>query len=177
MKNKKVLFLVQTAMIAAIYVVLTYFISAFNLASGAIQVRISEALVILPYFTPAAIPGLFLGCLLSNLLTGGMIWDVIFGSLATLLGAVGTWLLCRSSASASPSEKSSGSASLKKWLAPLPPIISNTLIIPFVLYYAYQFPGSIPYFMLTVGLGEIISCGILGLLLLNLLNKYRKYIF
>ena len=78
MKNKKVLFLVQAAMIAAIYVVLTYFISAFNLASGAIQVRISEALVILPYFTPAAIPGLFLGCLLSNLLTGGMIWDVIF---------------------------------------------------------------------------------------------------
>lgn len=167
MKNKKVLFLVQAAMIAAIYVVLTYFISAFNLASGAIQVRISEALVILPYFTPAAIPGLFLGCLLSNLLTGGMIWDVIFGSLATLLGAVGTWLLCHSSAS----------ASVKKWLAPLPPIISNTLIIPFVLYYAYQFPGSIPYFMLTVGLGEVISCGILGLLLLNILSRYRKYIF
>ena len=165
MQNKKVLFLVQAAMIAAIYVVLTYFISAFNLASGAIQVRISEALVILPYFTPAAIPGLFLGCLLSNLLTGGMIWDVIFGSLATLLGAVGTWLLCR------------GSAPVKKWLAPLPPIISNTLIVPFVLYYAYQFPGSIPYFMLTVGLGEVISCGILGLLLLNILNKYRKYIF
>lgn len=165
MQNKKVLFLVQAAMIAAIYVVLTYFISAFNLASGAIQVRISEALVILPYFTPAAIPGLFLGCLLSNLLTGGMIWDVIFGSLATLLGAIGTWLLCR------------GSAPAKKWLAPLPPIISNTLIIPFVLYYAYQFPGSIPYFMLTVGLGEVISCGILGLLLLNVLNKYRKYIF
>ena len=177
MKNKKVLFLVQAAMIAAIYVVLTYFISAFNLASGAIQVRISEVLVILPYFTPAAIPGLFLGCLLSNLLTGGMIWDVIFGSLATLLGAVGTWLLCHSSASASPQNKSSGSASVKKWLAPLPPIISNTLIIPFVLYYAYQFPGSIPYFMLTVGLGEVISCGILGLLLLNVLNKYRKYIF
>lgn len=165
MQNKKVLFLIQAAMIAAIYVVLTYFISAFNLASGAIQVRISEALVILPYFTPAAIPGLFLGCLLSNLLTGGMIWDVIFGSLATLLGAVGTWLLCR------------GSAPVKKWLAPLPPIISNTLIVPFVLYYAYQFPGSIPYFMLTVGLGEVISCGILGLLLLNILNKYRKYIF
>lgn len=175
MKKKKVLFLVQAAMIAAIYVVLTYFISAFNLASGAIQVRISEALVILPYFTPAAIPGLFLGCLLSNLLTGGMIWDVIFGSLATLLGAVGTWLLCRSSAS--PSKKGSGSASVKKWLAPLPPIISNTLIVPFVLYYAYHFPGSIPYFMLTVGLGEVISCGILGLLLLNLLNRYRKYIF
>ena len=70
MRNKKVLLIVQAALIAAIYVVLTYFISAFNLASGAIQVRISEALTILPVFTPAAIPGLFIGCLLSNLLTG-----------------------------------------------------------------------------------------------------------
>ncbi|MCP2867106.1 QueT transporter family protein, partial [Salmonella enterica] len=64
------------------------------LASGAIQVRISEALCVLPFFTPAAIPGLFLGCLLSNLLTGCIIWDVVFGSLATLLGALGTWLIC-----------------------------------------------------------------------------------
>ena len=70
MRNKKVLFLTQAAVIAAIYVVLTIFISAFNLASGAIQVRISEALTILPFFTPAAIPGLAIGCLLSNLLTG-----------------------------------------------------------------------------------------------------------
>ena len=93
MRNSKVQFIVHAAMIAAIYVVLTYFISAFNLASGAIQVRISEALTILPYFTPAAIPGLFVGCLLANLLTGAAIYDVIFGSLATLLGAVGTYLL------------------------------------------------------------------------------------
>ena len=64
MRNKKVLFLTQAAVIAAIYVVLTIFISAFNLASGAIQVRISEALTILPFFTPAAIPGLAIGCLL-----------------------------------------------------------------------------------------------------------------
>ena len=61
MRNKKVLFLTQAAVIAAIYVVLTIFISAFNLASGAIQVRISEALTILPFFTPAAIPGLAIG--------------------------------------------------------------------------------------------------------------------
>ena len=93
MRNKKVLFLTQAAVIAAIYVVLTIFISAFNLASGAIQVRISEALTILPFFTPAAIPGLAIGCLLSNLLTGVAVYDVVFGSLATLLGAVGTYLL------------------------------------------------------------------------------------
>lgn len=81
MRNKKVLLIVQAALIAAIYVVLTYFISAFNLASGAIQVRISEALTILPVFTPAAIPGLFIGCLLSNLLTGCMPLDVVFAVL------------------------------------------------------------------------------------------------
>ena len=70
MKKTSALRLTQAAMIAAIYVVLTYFISAFGLANGAIQVRISEALTILPIFTPAAIPGLFVGCLLSNILTG-----------------------------------------------------------------------------------------------------------
>ena len=172
MRNKKVLFIVQAAVIAAIYVVLTYFISAFDLASGAIQVRISEALCVLPFFTPAAIPGLFLGCLLGNFLTGCVIWDVIFGSLATLIGALGTYLLSR------PIPGKDGTASRKnKWLAPLPPIVANILIVPFVLHYAYQFPGSIPYFMLTVGIGEILSCGVLGSLLLNVLNKYKKYIF
>ncbi|MCM1058002.1 MAG: QueT transporter family protein [Firmicutes bacterium] len=173
MRNKKVLFIVQAAVIAAVYVVLTYFISAFNLASGAIQIRISEALCILPFFTPAAIPGLFLGCLLSNLLTGCIIWDVVFGSLATLLGAFGTWLISGRQGKGN-NVPASGKA---RWLAPLPPIAANTLIVPFVLYYAYHFPGSVPYFMLTVGMGEIISCGILGLLLLNVLDRYKKYIF
>lgn len=171
MNNKKVLFLVQAAVIAAIYVVLTYFISAFHLASDAIQIRISEALCVLPFFTPAAIPGLFLGCLISNLLTGCIIWDVIFGSLATLLGALGTWLLSGKAA------KASAPCRAKKLLAPLPPILANTLIVPLVLRYAYQLPGSIPYFMLTVGIGEIISCGILGHILLNVLSRYQKYIF
>ena len=120
MRNKKVLFLTQAAVIAAIYVVLTIFISAFNLASGAIQVRISEALTILPFFTPAAIPGLAIGCLLSNLLTGAAVYDVVFGSLATLLGAVGTYLLPK-----------------HKFLCTLPPVIANMVIIPFVLRYGY----------------------------------------
>ena len=89
MRNKKVLFAVQAAMIAALYVVLTYITNLLGLASGTIQVRFSEALCILPVFTPAAIPGLFIGCLISNLITGGIIWDIIFGSIATLLGALG----------------------------------------------------------------------------------------
>ena len=90
MKNQKVLYLTQAAMIAALYVVLTFVANALGLANGAIQIRFSEALTILPYFTPAAIPGLFIGCILSNTLTGCMIQDIIFGSLATLAGAFGT---------------------------------------------------------------------------------------
>lgn len=160
MRNKKALFITQSAMVAAIYVVLTYFVNAFDLANGAIQIRISEALTILPVFTPAAIPGVFLGCLLSNLLTGCIVWDVVFGSLATLIGAVGTYLLRR-----------------KKFLAPIPPVIANTLIVPYVLSYGYGIPGSIPFFMLTVGIGEVISCYVLGILLMTVLGKYRNVIF
>lgn len=160
MKNAKAYFITQAAIIAAIYVVLTFAVNAFDLANGAIQIRISEALTILPFFTSAAIPGLFAGCLLSNFLTGTPLWDVIFGSLATLLGALGTFFLRK-----------------HKWLTPIPPIIANILIIPPVLYYAYGLPGSIPLFMLTVGIGEVISCGILGMLLLLLLQKYRHIIF
>lgn len=159
--KKNVTLLTQAGMIAALYVVLTLFANALGLANYAIQVRFSEALTILPYFTPAAIPGLFVGCLLSNLLTGCMPLDVIFGSLATLLGAVGTWLLRKHI----------------KWLAPVPPIVANILIVPFVLAYVYHFEGSIPYFMVTVGAGEIISCGILGMILLISLEKYRHILF
>lgn len=114
--TNKIIFICQAAMIAALYVVMTYAINAFNLASGAIQVRVSEALTILPFFTPAAIPGLVIGCFIANLSTGAVILDVIFGTLATLLGALGTYALRK-----------------YKWLAPLPPIISNTIIVPWVL--------------------------------------------
>lgn len=93
MKNKKVKFIVDAAVIAALYVVLTYLAAAFNLSSGVIQVRFSEALTILPVFTPAAIPGLFVGCILANALTGAVVIDVICGSIATLIGAVGAWLI------------------------------------------------------------------------------------
>lgn len=158
--NKKVSFLTRAAVIAALYVVLTMIANALGLANFAVQVRFSEALTILPFFTPAAIPGLFAGCILSNILTGCLPLDIIFGSFATLLGAVGTRMLRRN-----------------KWLAPLPPIAANTLIVPFVLAYVYRFDGSIPFFILTVGAGEIISCGVLGMMLLITLQKYDKYLF
>ena len=167
MKNKGILFLTQAAMIAALYVVLTVFINAFHLASGAIQVRISEALTILPFFTPAAVPGLWLGCLIANLVTGCAPYDVLFGSIATLLGALGTWKL-------SDWMKHNKAS---RFLAPIPPILANTLIIPFILAYVYGLPDGIPYLMLTVGAGEVLSCGVLGIVLLLALLPQAGRIF
>ncbi len=159
MKNKNILLLTQAAMIAAIYVVLTYLFAAFSF--GEIQVRLSEALTILPIFTPAAVPGLFIGCLLGNLLGGAPLPDILCGSLATLIGAIGTYLLRRKN----------------HFLAPLPPILSNTLIVPLVLVYAYGINLPIPILMLSVGIGEVLSCGVLGLILYQPLQKYRHTIF
>ena len=158
-RNKYVLFLAQAAMIAAIYVVVTIVFAPFSY--GEVQVRISEALTILPCFTPAAIPGLFLGCFLSNVLGGCILPDIIFGSLATLLGALGTYILRRQN----------------KFLAPVSPVLANVLIVPFVLRYGYQIPLPIPFLMLTVGIGEVISCGVLGMILWHALDKYRYLIF
>ena len=159
MKNKGTLFLVQAAAIAAVYVVLTTVFAAFSF--GEVQVRISEALTILPVFIPAAIPGLFVGCIISNFLGGAILMDVIFGSIATLIGAVFTYKLRNSS----------------KWLAPVPPIVANALIVPFTLYYGYGVNLPIPFMMLTVGIGEVISCGVLGMILYGALSKYRHTIF
>lgn len=167
--------LVQAAMIAAIYVVLTLLANAFGLANYAIQVRFSEALTVLPFFTPAAVPGLFVGCILSNILTGCLPLDTVFGSLATLLGALGTYAIGRMNRKAALDTQKK--FSVYKFFAPLPPIIFNTLIVPFVLAYVYQFEGSVPYFMLTVGIGEMISCGALGLALLFSLDKYKNILF
>jgi uncharacterized membrane protein len=160
MRSKKVLFLTQAAMIAALYVILTYLANAFGLASNVIQVRLSEMLTILPYFTSAAIPGVTIGCLLANILTGCSLLDIIFGTLATLLGVVGSYLLRK-----------------HKFLVPLPPIIANVLIVPWILRISYGIKDAIPYMMLTVGIGEVISCGILGMILLISLGKYRGIIF
>ena len=159
MQNKKILFMVQAAMIAAIYVALTYLFAPISFSE--IQVRIAEALTILPVFTPAAIPGLFVGCLIGNTLGGALIPDIVFGSLATLIGAVFTWMLRKA----------------HPFLAPVPPIVSNMLIVPFVLRYAYEVMLPIPLMMLTVGIGEVISCGVLGLALYFALRKHKDAIF
>ncbi len=158
MKNKKALFITQGAVIAAIYVVL---VVVFNYWSfGPIQFRIAEVLTILPYFTPAAIPGLFIGCIIANVMGGAVIWDIVFGSIATLIGAIGTYMLRKN-----------------KWLAPLPPVIANTLIVPFVLKYAYGTEELVPLLMVSIGASELVVCGVLGMLLLFALNKYRHIIF
>lgn len=157
--QNQVMLLVHAAMIAALYVVLTFLANSLGLASSAIQIRFSEALTVLPYFTPAAIPGLFVGCLLSNILTGCALPDIIFGSLATLIGAVFTRKIRK-----------------YKWLAPVPPILANAVIVPFVLLYAY---GIRPLWLsfVTVTIGEMISCGVLGMILLFSLQKYASRIF
>ena len=159
MRNKKVLFITQAAMIAAVYVVLTYVFAPISF--GEVQFRISEALTILPVFTPAAIPGVFVGCLLGNMLGGAVLPDIIFGSLATLIGAVGTYLLRKHPVP----------------FAPVPPILANTVIVPFVLKYAYGVEHGIPFIMLTVCIGEILACGILGLALYAVLKPRSKEIF
>lgn len=157
MKNKNVQFMTQAAMIAALYVILTMLANAFGLARNAIQIRLSEALTILPYFTASAVPGVTIGCLIANLLTGASLPDIVFGTLATLAGAAGTYALRKKS----------------KWLAPLPPIAANALIIPPVLYYAY---GVKPvwFSFVTVTIGEVICCGVMGMALLHALLKYKK---
>ena len=158
--NKKIKFITQSAMIAALYVVLTYVFAPFSF--GPVQVRLAEALTVLPVFTPAAIPGLFIGCILGNIVGGAIVWDIVFGSVATLIGAVLTYLLRKKII----------------YLAVLPPILSNTLIIPFILYYAYGFTeSSVPFMMLTVGAGEVLSCGVLGVLLYFALRKVKSKIF
>ena len=159
MRNKNINFLTQAAMIAAIYVVLTYVFAPFSF--GEVQVRIAEALTILPVFTPAAIPGLFVGCLIGNILGGAILPDIIFGSLATLIGAFFTYQL----------------RDKNKFLAPLPPIAANTIVVPFVLRYGYGVALPIPFMMLTVGVGEVLSFGVLGMVLYFALRKYKNIVF
>lgn len=152
-KNLK--FLTQAAAIAAIYAVLTIILGP--LGSDVIQVRISEALTILPFFTPAAIPGLFIGCVISNLVTGAGPWDIVLGSLATLIAAFLTYKMPR------------------KFLAPLPPVIVNALVVGVTLGYVLGYPYW--FSILTVGAGELIACYVIGYPLLLLLDKYKKRLF
>ena len=166
-RNQNVTFLVTAAMIAALYVVLSFLSNAFGLASGAIQIRVSEALTILPAFTPAAVPGLAIGCLLFNLLSGAAMPDVVFGTIATLLGAIVTKHLA----------KQLKDKKYMPFLLPVPPVFANACIIPWVLKTAYGLGDAYWYLFATVGLGEIISCGILGLILYFSLKPFRRILF
>ena len=159
--NKNVRTITYAAVIAALYVVLTFVAALLKLARGVIQGRFSEALTVLPIFTPAAIPGVAVGCLLANILTGAIPADIIFGTAATLIGALCTYALRRR----------------PTYIAVLPPIIANTIVVPFVLTLGYGADGGIPFFMLTVGVGEIISCGVFGVLLATALKKHNKSLF
>ncbi len=156
---KKYSSLIRACAVAAIYVVLTYASSIFGISSGPVQLRVSEAMCILPVFMPAAVPGLGVGCFIANLLLpGAQPIDAIFGSLATLIGAYGT-------------------LKLRKWkiLPYIPPVLANMIIIPFVLQYAYGLTGSYWYFMLTIGMGEILSVGVLGYFLRSALLRTKFF--
>lgn len=148
--RQRLIYVAQGGIIAAIYVVLTAFAKSVNLADGAVQCRFSEVLTVLPFFTEAAIPGVSLGCLLANLLMGGNPIDIIFGTFATFLGCLGTYKLRR-----------------HKFLCTLPPVLANTLIIPFILRYAYGIEASMPFIILVM----------FGLLTELLTNKFPNLIY
>lgn len=139
-----------SALIAALYAALTL---AFQpISYGA---RISEALTLLPVLFPQAVPGLTLGCLISNLFNpmGATVYDVVFGTLATLIAAVITWRM---------------RASI--WVRALPPVLCNAVIVGLVLTYAYGI-DMLWMNMLTVGLGEAVVCYVLGVPMIKLLSR------
>ena len=159
-KSSPALYLTRGAIIAALYVILTYLSSLLGLSSGIIQLRISEALCVLPIFFAEAVPGLYAGCIIANLITMANPWDVLFGSLATLIGALGARLLRRL-----PTKLI--------WVATVPTVAANALIVPPILIFAYGATDAYPFIVLTVTVGEIISAVILGYLLYIALKKSK----
>lgn len=151
----KTLKLTRAALIAALYVILTFLSQMFGLASGVIQFRLSEALTFLPMLYKESVWGLTIGCLIANVLTGCALWDVIFGSIATLLGALGTYYIGRKI----------------PILGPVFPILSNMLIVPAVLQAVYGAEESYWFLMITVGVGEIVCCGLMGWSLYKVFKK------
>ena len=159
MKAKKTtLFLTRAGMIAAVYVVLTLLAAMFGLSSGVIQLRLSEALCLLPLIFPEAVVGLTLGCALANLITGCVFWDIIFGSVATLIGAVGAYLLRKLP------EKFD-------FVATIPTVLANAIIVPFILMWAYGVPDGYWFLFMTVGIGEVLSAGVLGTIVYRQIKK------
>ena len=159
--NNKTRLLCVSAVVGAAYAVLT--VALAPISYGALQFRLSEALCILPYFIPGTAWGLAAGCCIANLMTGN-IFDIIFGSLATLLAACITAKL--------PAKG--------KWLAPLPPVISNALIVGALLGwygagFGPAFPATFAFNAVTVGLGELIACYVFGGILLVALPKIKFF--
>lgn len=154
MKKNTIRYIVEASVIAAMYAALTVLIPG---GSGQIQIRVAEALSVLAFFTPAAIPGLFIGCLTANIFVGFGIYDIVFGSLASLISAYLTHKM--------PS----------KLLAPLPPVIVNAIIVPIVLKITINAP-----LLITAGfvaLGEVVACYGLGYPLSLALEKNRSRLF
>ena len=149
--------LVRSAIIAALYTVLTMISAAFGLSSGIVQVRLSEALCVLPCFTSSAAAGLAAGCFLSNMIAGGEPVDMIFGSLATLAAALIT-----------------GRIGKNRLLASLPAILINSAVIPFVLIKAYGIEASYLILAASVFAGELVSCGLLGQLLYSRIESDER---
>ena len=158
--------LARAGLIAALYVVMII-ITPFTLSFGPLQFRIAEALTLLPMLTPDAIPGLFIGCLMANLLGGGVWFDVVLGSIATLLGAIFTYRWRE-----------------KPLQAAFSPVLFNGLIVGPVVYFAYvKAPGdpvsvvTLLFSMGTVAFGELVVCYVLGLGLYYVLKRLPKGIF
>ncbi|GAA0748219.1 QueT transporter family protein [Clostridium oceanicum] len=149
--------IVFAALIAAIYSILT--ISLAPISYGQLQVRVSESLTLLPFFSSYSILGVFVGCIISNIIGGNGIIDIVFGSLTTLIAAILTYYIGKSN------------LRFKKILAPLPPIILNAIVIGFILNYTLKLPLFLS--MIWVGIGEAISCYILGLLLVSIIEKNK----
>ncbi len=166
--NKKngIRFITHAALIGALYIALTFLAFWLGLDKGVIQVRFSEALCVLAAFTPAAVPGLTVGCVLSNLLTGAHFLDVIFGSFATFLGACGGYLLRRFADRRALS-----------WIVSLPTVLFNTLIVPILLVFVYGAEEAYVFLILSVGAGEFLSATVLGTLFLLALRPYAKRMF
>lgn len=170
MKKNTIQKLTFAAVIAALYAVITLLLSW--LSFGPIQFRIAEALTVLPYFSPVAIVGLSIGCLISNLIASPYAWlDILFGTAATVLGAVGTYLLSRKK------------NQITFWLAPLPTVLANTIIVGAMITASMSLSGQLSetgftltllYNMATVGLGEVVCCYALGIPLMFIIKKYRK---
>lgn len=165
------LWITTAAIIAAMYVALTFVSMAFGLDKNAIQVRFSETLIVIAFFTPAAIPGLTLGCFLANILTGCALLDIFLGPVATFIGAMGAYLISKA-----PKRR------IGRFLCTIPNILANTVIVTFVCIVCYTAPDArsvalVPFYGVTVFLGEVISSGILGTLLLLALEKNGARMF